>query len=137
MIGLFCAVTNYAIMLGVDAAGGHYLIAMLAGFLVAIPLGFLLHSRFTFAEPLRWRSFARFFLAATSAYPLTVVVMVLLCSGFRLSVAIATPIATAVLFLWNFATAHWAILPRFDLRAALAGLPAKTDAAQTGRGAEE
>jgi len=26
---------------------------------------------------------------------------------------IAVPIATAVVFLWNFVAAHWAILPNF------------------------
>ena len=116
LIGLICALSNYAIMLTVDAAGGHYLLAIFVGFLIVIPLGFILHSRFTFAEPLRWKAFIRFAAGATSAYPLALAVMVLLCSGFRLSVAIATPITTAVLFLWNFAAAHWAILPRFSFR---------------------
>ena len=122
LIGLICALTNYAIMLTVDALGGHYLLALLAGFLVVTPLGFVLHSRFTFAEPLRGRAFMRFAASATAAYPLALAVMVVLCSGFGLSVAIATPIATAILFLWNFTAAHWAILSHFDLRAAIAGI---------------
>jgi len=64
-----------------------------------------------------------------SAYPLAVLSMVVLCSGFKLGVAIATPIATAVVFLWNFTAAHWAILPRFDLRGVFGGRGA---AARTG-----
>jgi putative flippase GtrA len=115
LIGLLCALANYGIMLAVDAAGGHYLLAILAGFVVVVPFGFALHSRFTFAEPLRWKAFIKFAGAATAAYPITVTAMVVLCSGFGLSVAVATPIATVVLFLWNFAAAHWAILPRFNL----------------------
>jgi putative flippase GtrA len=119
LMGLICAMCNYAIILAVDAAGGHYLLATLIAFVVVTPLGFVLHSRFTFAEPLRWTSFLRFAAGVASAYPLALLSMVVLCSGLKLSVAIAVPIATAVVFLWNFTTAHWAILPRFDLRAIL------------------
>jgi hypothetical protein len=36
--------------------------------------------------------------------------MVLLCSGLGMRVAIATPIATLLLFVWNFTLARWAIL---------------------------
>jgi putative flippase GtrA len=115
-IGLVCALCNYAIILAVDAVGGHYLLATLIAFLAVTPIGFVLHSRFTFAEPLRWTSFVRFVAGVASAYPLAVLSMVVLCSGFKLSVAIAVPIATGVVFLWNFAAAHWAILPRFNLR---------------------
>jgi putative flippase GtrA len=121
LIGLVCALCNYAIILGVDAAGGHYMLALLIAFLAVTPLGFVLHSRFTFAEPLRWGSFMRFTAGVASAYPLAVLSMVVLCSGFQLGVAIATPIATAVVFLWNFTAAHWAILPRFDLRGIFTG----------------
>lgn len=46
------------------------------------------------------------------AYPISVAMMIVLCSGLSLSVAIATPIATVALFVWNFVAAHWAILPR-------------------------
>ena len=129
LIGLVWALCNYAIILGVDALGGHYMLALLIAFLVVTPVGYVLHSWFTFAEPLRWKSFIRFAAGVASAYPLAVLSMVVLCSGFKLGVAIATPIATAVVFLWNFTAAHWAILPRFDLRGVFGGRGA---AARTG-----
>ena len=129
LIGLVCALCNYAIILGVDALGGHYMLALLAAFILVTPLGYLLHSWFTFAAPLRWKSFIRFTAGVASAYPLAVVSMIILCSGFRLGVAIATPIATAIVFLWNFTAAHWAILPRFNLRGIFGG---RGSAARTG-----
>jgi putative flippase GtrA len=113
LIGLICALFNYAIIVAVDAVGGHYLLGTLIAFLAVTPIGFVLHSRFTFAEPLRWTSFWRFVAGVASAYPLALLSMVVLCSGFKLSVVIAVPIATAVVFLWNFVAAHWAILPNF------------------------
>ena len=115
LVGLACAVTNYAIILAVDAVGGHYLIGVLIAFLGVTPFGYLLHAQFTFAEPLQWKSFVRFAAGVATAYPIAVLMMVLLCSGLDLGVAIATPIATVALFLWNFAMAHWAIVPRFQL----------------------
>jgi hypothetical protein len=60
------------------------------------------------------------------AYPISVAMMVVLCSGLGLRVAIATPIATVALFVWNFVAAHWAILPRFYLRpATVSTVPAR------------
>src|SRR5262245_47530234 len=121
LIGLICAVCHYVIILGVDAAGGHYLLAVLVAFVAVTPIGFVLHSLFTFAEPLRWKSFMRFTAGVASAYPLALLSMIILCSGFKLGVAVATPIATGVVFLWNFTAAHWAIFPRFSLRGFFSG----------------
>ncbi|WFP60546.1 GtrA family protein [Mesorhizobium sp. WSM4904] len=105
-------------MIAVDRLGGHYLLGILVSFLTVTPIGYTLHSRFTFAEPLRLKAFTRFVGGVVAAYPISVAMMVVLCSGFGLGVAIATPAATIVLFVWNFAAAHWAILPRLYLRPA-------------------
>jgi putative flippase GtrA len=112
LVGVFCVVSNCAIMLGVDAAGGHYLLGTLASFILTTPAAFMLHSRFTFRERMSMRSFIRFVSGAASAYPLAAGTMIVLCSGLHLGVGIATPIATIFLFGWNFAAAHWSILPR-------------------------
>jgi putative flippase GtrA len=107
-------------MLAVDFAGGHYLLGTVIAFLAVTPLAYALHSRFTFAEPFRLKSFLRFAGGVASAYPVAVAMMILLCSGLRLNVAIATPITTVALFVWNFVAAHWAILPRLNLSPAIA-----------------
>ena len=122
LVGLTCALLNYVIILAVDAAGGHYLIATFAAFVAVTPIGYVLHSRFTFVEPMSWKSFWRFVAGVASAYPVAILSMIVLCSGFKLGVAIATPIATGAVFLWNFAAAHWAILPRNKLRMAVFGV---------------
>ncbi|KQU99875.1 hypothetical protein ASD99_13115 [Mesorhizobium sp. Root695] len=115
LVGLMCAIAHNAIMIVVDQLGGHYLLGILISFLAVTPIGYGLHSRFTFAEPLRLKAFTRFAGGVVAAYPISVAMMVVLCSGFDLSVPIATPIATIALFAWNFAAAHWAILPRLHL----------------------
>jgi hypothetical protein len=35
--------------------------------------------------------------------------MAILCTGLGLPVALAFPITTIMLFVWNYASAHWAI----------------------------
>lgn len=112
LVGAFCVLSNCAIMLAVDAVGGHYLMGTLVSFAITTPAAYVLHSRFTFRERISRDAFVRFVSAAASAYPLAAGTMIVLCSGLHLGVAIATPIATVFLFAWNFATAHWSILPR-------------------------
>ena len=111
-IGLVCAVANYAVMLANDYLGGHYLLGTVISFLIVTPMAYVLHSLFTFAEPFSRKAFMRFVAGVASAYPVAAGLMIILCSGLRLSVAIATPIATVLIFGWNFAAAHWSILPR-------------------------
>jgi len=112
VIGLVCALANYAVMLANDFLGGHYLLGTVISFLIVTPMAYLLHSSFTFAEPFSIKAFLRFVGGVASAYPVAAGLMIILCSGLRLSVAIATPIATVLIFGWNFAAAHWSILPR-------------------------
>jgi len=112
LVGGFCALANYVIMLAVDAAGGHYLLGTVVAFCIVTPTGYILHSWFTFAEPFGLRSFMRFVAGVASSYPIAVGSLVVLCSGLRLTVAIATPIATVVVLGWNFAAAHWSLLSR-------------------------
>lgn len=116
LVGAVCAIAHNAIMIAADHVGIHYLLGTVISFFAVTPLGYLLHSRFTFAEPPRLKAFARFVGGVAMAYPISVAMMVVLCSGLSLSVVIATPITTAALFVWNFVAAHWAILPRFYLQ---------------------
>lgn len=115
LIGAICALLNYAIMLAVDFLGGHYLLGTVTSFIIVAPTAYVLHSWFTFAEPFRLKAFWRFVGGVASAYPVAIVLMIILCSGLRLSVAIATPVATVAMFAWNFAAAHWSIVPRLGL----------------------
>ena len=126
LVGAFCAIAHNAIMIAADHVGVHYLLGTVISFLAVTPLGYLLHSRFTFSEPLRLKAFVRFVGGVAMAYPISVAMMIVLCSGLSLSVAIATPIATVALFVWNFIAAHWAILPRFYLwSATVSTVPAR------------
>jgi len=115
IVGAICALTYNAVMILGDLAGGHYVPMTVLSFGIVTPLGYLLHSRFTFREQLSLRGFLRFASGVTAGFPLSLLSMAILCTGLGLPVAIAAPIATMTLFLWNYALAHWAILDRWRL----------------------
>jgi putative flippase GtrA len=113
LIGVVCAILQSAIMILGDAAGYPYVILTVAAFGIVTPIGYVLHAWFTFKEPLSMKAFLRFSSAAATGFPIALLTMVALCSGAGLPVILASPLATIILFTWNFAAAHWAIKRRF------------------------
>jgi putative flippase GtrA len=97
-------------MLANDFLGGYYLVGTVIAFAIVTPMAYVLHSKFTFSEPLRLKALMRFAGGVAAAYPVAAGMMIVLCSGLRLSVAVATPITTVLMYGWNFAAAHWSIL---------------------------
>jgi putative flippase GtrA len=112
MTGVLCAVANNAVMILGDAAGGHYVPMTVLSFALVTPLAYLLHAGFTFKEPLSWRAFLRFAAGVATGLPLSFLTMAVFCTGFGVPVIIAAPLATLTLVLWNYASAHWAIVGR-------------------------
>lgn len=116
LVGALCALAHNAIMIGGDAAGLHYFPATILSFLLVTPLGFALHCRFTFREPTSVDRFLRFASGIAAGYPLSLALMALFCSGLGLKVIIAAPLATLLLFVFNYLSAHWAIVRRLHWR---------------------
>lgn len=105
-----CALLHNIIMIGTSAHGMPYPPALVLSFSLTTPLGYLIHSAYTFETACSWQRLQRFLAGAASGFLVSAALMVLLCSGLGISVAIATPIATVLLFVWNFVLARWAIL---------------------------
>lgn len=116
MVGATCALAHNAIMIAGDWAGVHYVVMTFVSFLVVTPLGYLLHSGFTFGAHLSLMGLVRFASGVAAGFPLSLLSMVLLVSGLGLPVVIAAPVATLILFVWNYVAAHWAILGRLRFR---------------------
>ena len=112
-VGAVCALTHNVIMISADFAGLHYLAGTLLSFAVVTPLGYFLHCRFTFQRAHSLDGFLRFMAGIAVGYPLSLALMVLFCSGLQLPVIIAAPLATAALFVFNYVSAHWAIVRRW------------------------
>jgi putative flippase GtrA len=111
-VGAVCALVYNLITIGCDFAGLHYLPATLISVAVVAPLGYFLHCRFTFRKAHSLEGFLRFMAGIALAYPLLIALMMLFCSGLGLPVIIASPLATAVLVVFNYLSAHWAIVRR-------------------------
>src|SRR5436305_10683585 len=101
-----CAATYNAIMIFGSRAGGDYVSLSVLAYFVVTPIGYLLHARFTFGIRLSWHDFARFASSVAASFPIYFVVMAGLCSGLHLTVPVAAPIATVVMYLWNYASSH-------------------------------
>ena len=112
-VGAICALAHNAIMILGGLAGAHYAPLTIVSFAAVTPLGYFLHTAVTFEKQRSWRAFARFAAVLATGFPINFALMALFCSGLSMPVALATPIATAALFFWNYASAHWAILGRF------------------------
>lgn len=108
--GVVCALLHNVIMIATSAYGMPYPPALVLSFSVTTPFGYAIHSAYTFESGYSTPRFQRFMASAVSGFIVSAALMALFCSGLGLPVAIATPIATVLLFFWNFALARWAIL---------------------------
>ena len=112
-VGALCAVIHNVIMIGADFAGLHYVLATFISFVVLTPIGYLLHCRFTFRQATSPAGFLRFTGGIVAAYPLSLGLMVLFCTGLGWPVLVAAPLTTVLLIVYNYVSAHWAILRRW------------------------
>jgi putative flippase GtrA len=115
-VGLICAIIQNLIMIGSGPVGLHYLPATLISVAVVVPLGYYLHCRYTFGQDRSVRSFLRFAGGFVIAYPFYLALIALFCTGFGWAVAIAAPLTTVILFLFNYVWARWAIVHRAHVR---------------------
>ena len=107
-----CALLHNAVMIGCDWLGVHYLPASGVSFVIVVLWSYALHARFTFGRPMSARSFLRYALGMATNFPGSIALMFIFCDLAGLSVAIAAPLSTVVLFAWNFTTSRWAIAGR-------------------------
>ena len=110
VVGAICAAAHNLVMIAGDALGGHYLPLSFLSFALVTPLGYALHTAFTFREPRSVSSFLRFASGVAAGFPISLAAMAFFCSLLQLPVVVAAPAATLVLLVWNYASAHWAIL---------------------------
>ncbi len=109
LVGGACAATYNAIVISGAWLGIHYLISTLFSYVVVVILGYLLHSRFTFVERTNLASFVRYAIAMAANLPLSLILMFSLCDVGGVSVAVASPVTTALLVVWNYGASRWAI----------------------------
>jgi len=110
VVGLFCALLHNAIMIGGDWAGLHYALSLSVSFVTLVLLGYRLHSRWTYEGAMRGgASFSRYVLVAAANYPVSLAGMFALVDVAGLSVPVASPLLTLIMFAANFLGNRWAL----------------------------
>jgi putative flippase GtrA len=112
VVGALCAGLYNLIMIAGDAAGVNFVASTVVAFVVNVLVGYTLHCRFTFSEPMTLRGLARYTAAMLLNLPLSIVGIWLLHGVLRLPMWLASPAVTAFLFCWNYVATHWAVVTR-------------------------
>lgn len=108
-IGAVCACLSNSVIIACSFAEIKYWNGAALAFTGVVPCAYVLQSRFTFGAKLSIRRFVRFLGGAAAGAVLFLVLISLFCSVLEIPVWIASPLATAFVFLWNFLISHWAI----------------------------
>lgn len=108
-VSALCAGLHNIVLIGGDAASLHYALSSIVSYLVVVPTGYALHVRFTFCRAASWRSLVRYAVTMIGNLPLSVALLFVLCDLSGMPVALAGPVATVLVFGWNYLISHWSI----------------------------
>jgi putative flippase GtrA len=110
IIGGVCALISNILIIGFARSGFNYFLATCLAFGPVLLVGYALHTSFTFETSASWLSFGRYTLSMLVNYPVWFASLYLFCNLFGVSVTIAAPATTIILFIWNYLSAGWALL---------------------------
>ncbi|HEY3797820.1 MAG TPA: GtrA family protein [Caulobacteraceae bacterium] len=112
VVGAICAGVYNVTMIAGDWLGVNFVVSTLIAFVLVVSIGYALHCLFTFSEKLSLRGFARYTLGMTTTLPFSLGGIWLLRDAAHLPMWFASPFLTAVMFVWNYLVAHWAVVTR-------------------------
>lgn len=107
-----CGAINVAILVGGDRLGLGYVVLSLLAYAVSGTTGYLYHSAITFRRPARWIDYLRFLGGLLLGLPVWLILMAILRDVLALPMWIAAPSATALMLVYHFLSARFAILWR-------------------------
>ena len=119
-VSLVCVLINNLLLIELDRLGVYYGFNVLISAAVMIPFSFAMQVHITFACEPSWRSFVRYAMILLVNTPAAWLLLALIHDKGGLAMIYAAPIVTMVMFVWNFAGSHWALL----IRKPTAGKPA-------------
>lgn len=98
-----CAAINNIILIGGDALAFGYVGLSVTCFLVTGTFAYAFHSRFTFRQYLRWKSYLLYMFGIFFGLPVSVVLMHVLYDLIGLAMWIAAPVLTVLMVVYNYA----------------------------------
>ena len=111
-VGAICALGQNAVIIGGELLGYHYTLTATLGATLFGALGYALHSRFTYDQPLSWRACGRFIIGLGSSYVLAIAILAIFRDILDVPMIITAPVATIIVTIWGFAASRWAIVLR-------------------------
>lgn len=109
-VASICLATHNAVMIAADAAGLALFAAVLLSFGCVALLGYALHCRVTFRQPMSLPGLKRYAAAMALNIPLAFVTTWLWKDLLHLPMAIAAPLASVMMLAINYVLSSWAIV---------------------------
>lgn len=109
-VGAVCAALTNILVIGLVGCGIHYFFSTALAFVPVLCVGYALHTKLTFNSSASWPSFIRYTLAMLMNYPIWIISLYVLFDLFDVSISLAAPTTTALVFSWNFISSRWALL---------------------------
>lgn len=104
-----CLLLNNVVLIAADAAGFASVPAVLMSFVIVMFTGYALHSVFTFEEPVSLQRLGRYAFGMAVNIPAAIIVLGLLHDFLALPMIVASPVASVILMIINYALSRWAI----------------------------
>ncbi len=104
-----CFVGHNAIMIVAESLCAALWLAILISFAVIATVGYILHSVFTFKQPLSFRAFGRYTLSMLLNIPLSFATTWFWYSWLGFPMPTAAPLASLCMIALNFFLSRWAI----------------------------
>lgn len=111
-VGAICALGQNALIIGGDLLGYHYTLTATLAVTIFGALGYALHSRFTYDQPLSWRACGRFIMSLGGGYVLSIAILAFFRDVLDIPMSITAPVATILVTMWGFIASRWAIVLR-------------------------
>lgn len=108
MVGGLCAVLANAAIILLVRAGFGTLAATILAFVPVLLIGYALHAALTFRKQPSRAAFGRYALAMVANFPIWIGALYVLCDLLKVSITIAAPATTVLVFLWNYFSGGWA-----------------------------
>ena len=105
----FCLLLHNVVMVLADGAGCSVPVALMQSFGLTAVVGYLLHCRFTFLQPVSGVGFWHYVLAMSANIPLSLATTWFWRTVVDLPMAVAAPTASLCMVAANFLLSRWAI----------------------------
>lgn len=105
-----CAVINNISVIALLLLGFGPVGASVIGFIPMFFIGYGLHVGVTFRVAPSWSGFARFSVGLAASLPLSIALLYVFVDLFGTPLALAPPLVTVLIFIYNYVATHIAIL---------------------------